>query len=70
MNAVVGSEQAKTKVRDSTVAQFYFAQLTMTKQTIWTLSPQAAAQAQDEARSNHCRKQCPREGHLRLRLIG
>ena len=33
MNAVVGSEQAKTKVRDSTVAQFYFPHLTTTKQT-------------------------------------
>ena len=61
MNATSGSEQAQTKVRDSIAAHFYFLQLTISKQTMWTLSPQAAAQAQDEALSNYCRKQRPRE---------
>ena len=34
MNAVLGSEQAKTKVRDSTVAQFYFLQVIITKKYV------------------------------------
>ena len=56
MNAVLGSEQAKTKVRDSTVAQFYFLQLTIIKQTMWTLSPQTVPQAQFEICSNYFKK--------------
>ena len=31
--------------------------------------PTAAAEAQDEARSDCCRKQCPREGHLNLACV-
>ena len=41
-------EVQKVKVKSET-AQFYFLQLTITKQTMWTMSPQGTPQAQDEA---------------------